>query len=1106
MSAAEDASQPPAARKPWRSRVEVRIIIGVMAIVLVADGLLALLFATLPRAPGVEVRDPQSLRTELARVASAEGEGVLLLGDSVLAGDVMDARVEHAEGQRVIDHLRAEVHADEAASWAQVALNGLLPIDMLHVVDELDSVDPAGDVTLIVELNLRYFSAHYADVDTCTRDWLCAVGTEGDGALGHRFTAVVDALIGFVRRHTPILRHRDSLYIHRFLSKEVPNAIVPQAPPQREQDAESSLLALARIRDHYRVSIANASEQKAALEAILARARERGRRVIFFSTPLRDSFVEGLLGERSLGDVYGALSAWTHRHGGARAQYRSLDHLLFVEEHFLDHCHLRPEGNRLLALNLIDALDMRFARLPRSEDLAYRRGRDATLLARRAAGSGNGPPWMAALRGPRGIAFASDPPRLVVADTGNHVVRRMQGRLETLEPFAGTPGEEGSRDGPADEARFVRPRAPAILGSDVYVIDGERGRLRHIRDDRVDTIAPPSATAWTDLRGLRVHRDALFLQDQSTRILRLEPEKSEASLVFESGGDFEIRSFEIADDGRLLVVDAQSRIWSGPLQEHEVVSPDELTLVFGNTGADNMPASDRRFPLEFDEVRFAAIRDLRWVPRYEGLLVVDEVPLTPDPADVTERAHIRFLDLARRQVHPWLKPLVDGKGYFPRRVAGFRGRGAAFASYYHSGSLALDSETAELYWLETHRSRMIRIRDGLLGVAKTGELGIKPTALGARAPYQVLRTFHPERFLRAADGRRGPFVGLILGSSLTTFADNNGQVSYARMLERELVRRFSDLDDIDFDLFARSEPTGYFSSVTANAAAFIENEFVPDVILIEVPAATRAQKAEMKHRGRNEAALTSIVGLCRQYDVELILIEDVGMGSRGRDGMRQPPEPVDALMKQAESLGVDVVRVADRLLPDLLELAPWGNPPYNPIQIHGSPQAIFRTGEVLAARLHPLLRERFATRVPSLARGDASDVAEDDRPHLRDVLAAGPLPVLGPKVRLPRNAIQVATRGAESSLLVDLGRIDDSGDPETLNERIVLSALQRFVLRDIRGDVTARLRIEIVRFANYDEYGRGAIEGATTVLARDYDADGLATYLDRLRAAGAAAR
>ena len=108
------------------------------------------------------------------------------------------------------------------------------------------------------------------------------------------------------------------------------------------------------------------------------------------------------------------------------------------------------------------------------------------------AGRADGPALQASFDAPEGVAVATDASGAVivyVADTGNHTVRMIRnGQVSTL---AGTPGAAGDADGPAlDGASFRAPAGVAVAGNgDVLVADTGNHLVRKIRDGLVSTLA-----------------------------------------------------------------------------------------------------------------------------------------------------------------------------------------------------------------------------------------------------------------------------------------------------------------------------------------------------------------------------------------------------------------------------------------------------------------------------------------------------------------------------------------------------------------------------------------------------------------------------------------
>ena len=111
----------------------------------------------------------------------------------------------------------------------------------------------------------------------------------------------------------------------------------------------------------------------------------------------------------------------------------------------------------------------------------------ATQTFHRVAGTGasgysgdGGPARSATLAGPKGLAIGSDN-ALYVADTENHVVRRIDLRTEVITTVLGT-GTRG--DGPEPEPRLCqlsRPHGVLVADGALYVSDSEAHRIRIVR-------------------------------------------------------------------------------------------------------------------------------------------------------------------------------------------------------------------------------------------------------------------------------------------------------------------------------------------------------------------------------------------------------------------------------------------------------------------------------------------------------------------------------------------------------------------------------------------------------------------------------------------------
>ncbi|HLT39928.1 MAG TPA: hypothetical protein VK034_26790, partial [Enhygromyxa sp.] len=427
------------------------------------------------------------VRAQLRAAATAAEQGrpaFVLVGDSVLAGDVMAASVPDWRSQRVIDHMHAELGPDSDAALRQVAFDGLLPVDALRVLAELDRVDPDGEVRFVLELNLRYFSRHYAKQRECTRAELCelgvsraAAGTLTQARAGLRASALVAR--DWLRSRAPIRRHwsrLDRLDLSTLDGLTVARGGDSSPSPTRAE-------GLARVQAHYRDStLASEHAQVEALIEIVERLRVRDRKAAMFFTPLDDGFVDATLPGNGVGRRQELIAALIHERTTTTVELLDLDHPLFGSEYFLDHVHLDPEGNRLLAINLLHELGLPLRERPFAWMMIHDEDHDRSLVHRRGQGYADGSAWRALFRAPEGVAVSRSGEWIVIADTENHALRQLRGSMQIVERLAGVPRRPGHVDGRALDARLEGPSSPEIIDDTVYFLDGHGSRVRELAD------------------------------------------------------------------------------------------------------------------------------------------------------------------------------------------------------------------------------------------------------------------------------------------------------------------------------------------------------------------------------------------------------------------------------------------------------------------------------------------------------------------------------------------------------------------------------------------------------------------------------------------------
>jgi len=125
------------------------------------------------------------------------------------------------------------------------------------------------------------------------------------------------------------------------------------------------------------------------------------------------------------------------------------------------------EGNKIF---VIDPASGRLKHLAGTGELGYA-GDGGQALAAKFGAPGN------ALNGPKGIAYSPDG-SLYVADTENHVVRKINLQSGIVSTVAGT-GERGDGpDGDPLKCKLARPHGLYLAGRTLYIGDSENHRIR----------------------------------------------------------------------------------------------------------------------------------------------------------------------------------------------------------------------------------------------------------------------------------------------------------------------------------------------------------------------------------------------------------------------------------------------------------------------------------------------------------------------------------------------------------------------------------------------------------------------------------------------------
>jgi sugar lactone lactonase YvrE len=127
------------------------------------------------------------------------------------------------------------------------------------------------------------------------------------------------------------------------------------------------------------------------------------------------------------------------------------------------------EGNKVFS---IDVARRRLKRTAGTGELGYSGDGGPALNAK--FGAPDNP-----LNGPKGVAYADG--MLYIADTENHVIRRIDLKQGTIGTIAGTGQRGDGPDGDPLSCKFARPHGVFIQGKTLYIGDSENHRIRTLQ-------------------------------------------------------------------------------------------------------------------------------------------------------------------------------------------------------------------------------------------------------------------------------------------------------------------------------------------------------------------------------------------------------------------------------------------------------------------------------------------------------------------------------------------------------------------------------------------------------------------------------------------------
>jgi DNA-binding beta-propeller fold protein YncE len=211
-------------------------------------------------------------------------------------------------------------------------------------------------------------------------------------------------------------------------------------------------------------------------------------------------------------------------------------------------------------------------------------------------GHHDGPADEARFNSPHGVAFDKTSGEIIVAEAGNHTIRRFTPTSRagdlfrtdyTVSTLAGTPGKEGFNDGPVNEALFKSPHA-VVCHPDggIIVADIGNARIRLIRDGAVSSVAGTGESGQQDGEPLKATfkylMDLVMAGDRSILIADAGTNRVRKLVIGEAVTTVQLKAELHTPHG--IAIDDKGPVFIADMDSHRILSIDndgEVTPVCG---------------------------------------------------------------------------------------------------------------------------------------------------------------------------------------------------------------------------------------------------------------------------------------------------------------------------------------------------------------------------------------------------------------------------------------------------------------------------------------------------------------------------------------------
>ncbi|MBL8827848.1 MAG: hypothetical protein JNM18_12800 [Planctomycetaceae bacterium] len=314
----------------------------------------------------IDIQQPSTLLAKLDYLRAYQGRKVVLLGDSLVYGGILEEFGDREWRQHDLAHAVAaqcrERWPGERVLVMNLGINGALPCDLEQLAPLVTS---CGVDCLVFDIHLRPFSQDFTGHDTrMARPWLSELAVDEQRGVRWQpsepaWTDVQPWLSQWLVEYSAIFRQRELIQANLVQSAWVKSVQAWRRPPAALSDNDRQMQALVKLGQlKHRLEQVTLDEQHpqvAALQRMLARlSREQQPFVVFYAKEnpdLIDSVFTADRHEQLYAQLTRLIADASHGDG---VYLPPLDEL--QSDHFLDFTHLNSGGYAILARRLVDVL------------------------------------------------------------------------------------------------------------------------------------------------------------------------------------------------------------------------------------------------------------------------------------------------------------------------------------------------------------------------------------------------------------------------------------------------------------------------------------------------------------------------------------------------------------------------------------------------------------------------------------------------------------------------------------------------------------------------------------------------------------------------------